>query len=137
MKEPNYHIEFYKEDFGYSPQVSAEATSVRYFGIDWKRLFDRNTGYIDNIRSNNGTNHLSISGSAYSDQAVGTISTIVPVIGERGKGKVSAYALYKIMQKNPGYDVIIYPQYHIKKFSIPLIYSKQTVKVTARLGRLR
>ena len=39
MKTPNYHIEFYKSDFEYSRQVTAEATSVRVLGIDWTRLF--------------------------------------------------------------------------------------------------
>ncbi len=61
----------------------------------------------------------------------------MPVIGDYGKGKVNSYALYNLMQQNPGYDVVIYPQYETKKFIVPLIYSKRTVKVTARLGRIK
>lgn len=138
IKYPNYHIEFYKADFEYSKQVSAEATSIRVLGIDWKRLFNWETGLIDSDRFNEiGTQNVAISGSIVESSIVGGISAIVPVLGDYGKGKVSRYALYKLMRNNPGYDVIIYPRYEIQRNFFPFIYSKRTVKVTARLGKIK
>lgn len=50
------------------------------------------------------------------------------------------YALYKLMQENPGYDVVIYPQVEAHRHAPILgtdLYSKTTYKVTARLGKLK
>ncbi|NBC84187.1 MAG: hypothetical protein GVY19_12535 [Bacteroidetes bacterium] len=138
MKTPNYHIEFYKSDFEYSEQVSAEATSVRILGIDWKRLFRWQDGTIDSdLRNEDQDYNVNISGAFNADDVIGSISTVVPVLGDYGKGKVSSYALYNLMQENPGYDLVIYPQYETKKFIIPIFYSKRMVKVTARLGKIK
>ncbi|MFO8022640.1 MAG: hypothetical protein R6U65_09265 [Perlabentimonas sp.] len=137
MKNPNYHIEFYKADFDYSKQVEAEATSVRILGVDWERLFKWESGQAEYENQNNQKQNISISGNVIADPIIGTISAVVPVLGDIGKGKVSSYALYKLMQENPGYDVVIYPQYETKKFIIPIFYSKRTVKVKARLGKIK
>jgi len=137
MKYPNYHIEFYKADFDYSPQVTAEATSVRVFCIDWKRLFKWESGQISSDRFDDSNQNITMSGNVISDQVAGAISAVIPVLGDFGKGKVSGYALYNLMKDNPGYDVVIYPQYETRKYIIPLFYSKRTVKVTARLGRIK
>ncbi|MFP4555372.1 MAG: hypothetical protein ACLFNU_00755 [Bacteroidales bacterium] len=137
MKTPNYHIEFYKADFDYSKQVEAEATSTRILGVDWQRLFNWKSGEIESENQNEQKQNISISGNVIVDPIIGTISAIVPVLGDIGKGKVSSYALYKLMQKNPGYDVVIYPQYETKRFIIPIFYSKRTVKVKARLGKIK
>ena len=137
MKTPNYHIEFYKSDFEYSKQVEAEATSVRVLGIDWKRLFKWESGEIESDRFKSEPAQSEITTNFVTDNIIGTLTAVVPVIGDYGKGKVSSYALYNLMQKNPGYDVVIYPQYETKKFIVPLFYSKRTVKVTARLGRIK
>jgi hypothetical protein len=136
MKYPNYHIEFYKADFDYSPQVMAEATSVRILGIDWQRLFKWESGEIDSDRFEEKKQNLAISGTFYVDPIIGGLSTIIPVLGDYGKGKVSSYALYRLMQENPGYDVVIYPQYETKKYIIPIFYSRRTTRVTARLGKI-
>jgi len=120
LKTPNYHIEFYKGDFEYSDQVTAEATSVRILGIDWSRLFNIKTGQIEQDGS-----------ASY------PIPFSVPVLGDYGKGIVSSFALYNLMQDNPGYDVVIYPQYEADNFIVPIFYSKKTVKVTARLGKIK
>ena len=138
MKTPNYHIEFYKSDFEYSPQVQAEATSVRVPGIDWERLFNWQSGDLESDRFNfTKEERTVITGNVVADEFVGTLTTIIPVIGDYGKGKVNSYALYNLMQENPGYDVVIYPQYETQKFIVPLFYSKRHVKVTARLGRIK
>lgn len=137
MKYPNYHIEFYKADFDYSQQVMAEVTSVRILGIDWQRLFKWESGQINSDRFDERTQNIAISGNVLVDPIVGAISTVIPILGDYGKGKVSSYALYNLMRDNPGYDVVIYPQYETKKFIIPIFYSKRTVKVTARLGKIK
>ena len=49
-------------------------------------------------------------------------------------------ALYDLMQKNKGYDVVVYPQVEIHRHAPILgtdIYSKTTYKVTARMGKLK
>ena len=139
MKTPNHHIEFYKSDFEYSQQVTAEATSVRILGIDWERLFKWENGEINS--NENSDYHLYFNSSLNSpeiiDYLTGGLSATIPVIGNYGKGKVSSYALYNLMQENPGYDIVIYPQYEVKRFIIPVFYAKRTAKVTARLGKIK
>ncbi|MBO7481137.1 MAG: hypothetical protein J6T63_03405 [Bacteroidales bacterium] len=115
MREPNLKFEFNSDDITISEQFSAEATTVRVLGIDWARLFgDRESGYLNNAS--------------------------VPVLGAIVDDRTVNEALYRIMQEHPGYDVILYPQYN-KYVHKPVlgthIYSKTTVKVTARLGKLK
>lgn len=137
MKSPNYHIEFYKTDFEYSEQLTAEATSVRILMIDWKRLLRWKTGDLSSDRFNNTKPNISVSGNLVLDYYVAGVNALIPVLGDYGKGKVSNYALYNLMQDNPGYDIVIYPQYETKRFIIPVFYSKRTVKVRARLGKIK
>jgi len=64
---------------------------------------------------------------------------IIPSIGSITYGGAN-YALYDMMKKNPGYDVVIYPQVEAHRHAPVLgtdIYSKTTYKVTARLGKLK
>jgi hypothetical protein len=137
MKTPNYHIEFYKTDFEYSNQVTAEATSVRILMIDWQRLFKWDIGNLDSDIQNSQSQNIVLSSNVVADHVVSGFSSVIPVLGDFEKGQVSTYALYKLMKENPGYDVVIYPQYEVKKFVIPLFYSKRTAKVTARLGKIK
>lgn len=115
MREPNLRFEFNSNDITLSEQFSAEATTIRILGINWKRLFKKaNDGYVNNAS--------------------------VPIIGTFIEDKAVNEALYSLMQEHPGYDVVLYPQYH-KEVHKPVlgthIYSKTTVKVTARLGKLK
>ena len=137
MRQPNNHIEFYKDDFEYSPQVTGEATSVKVFMIDWARLFNGNTGDVSGESTSEQSLNISVGAQLLADPVVSVLSAVIPVLGEVSKGRVSNYALYDMMKKNPGYDVVIYPQYETKRFMIPLINSKTTVKATARLGRIK
>lgn len=62
-----------------------------------------------------------------------------PVLGAIITGGAN-FALYKLMQENPGYDVVIYPQVESHRHAPVLgtdLYSKTTYKVTARLGKLK
>lgn len=120
MREPNSRLELVKSDFSLSDQVSATASTTTILGIDFKRLFNKKTGVVDG----------------------GSISlTSIPVIGNIFSDKTTNYALYELMQKNPNYDVVLYPQYETKVLrpflGIGLIFKKSTVKATARLAQLK
>ena len=118
MREPNAYVEYHAEDFDLSEQVTGEATVVRVLGIDWQHLF--------------GTKEIGVTPS---------FGTIIPYIGVNFTIPSGAnYALYNLMQKNPGYDVVVYPQVESHRHAPVLgtdIYSKTTYKVTARLGKLK
>ena len=47
MKQPNYRVDFVKDDFEWSTQLSGEATQTKILMIDWARLFKRTGGAID------------------------------------------------------------------------------------------
>lgn len=121
MREPNVKLNLTKSDFTLSNQLEAEATSVKIIGIDWERLFMKKTGEI----------------SGSSDKI--SLATL-PVIGNLLSDKTSNYALYNLMNNNPGYDVIFYPQYEtkiVKPFlGIGFITKITKVKTVARLGIL-
>lgn len=116
MKSPEAYVEYHAEDFTLSDQVTGEATVVRVIGIDWAHLF--------------GT------------EEIGTTSdfgTVIPYVGIAIPSGAN-YALFDLMQKNPGYDVVVYPQVESHRHAPVLgtdIYSKTTYKVTARLGKLK
>lgn len=121
MREPSAHMQWHKADFSYSGQVTGEASTTRILMIDWARLLKKETG--------------TVTGSAASLIDLANI----PVIGGLITDKTANYALYKIMQENPGYDVVFYPQYEVtNSFPGPfrIFYNKTSVKVTCRLAKI-
>lgn len=122
MREANVRVELNKTDFNLSEQVSAEAVTTKYLGIDWSRLFTKNTGSIDG-------------------GSLGISLASIPVVGNMLTDKTSNYALYELMTKNPGFDVVFYPQYEVKVsrplLGIGFLQKTTTVKATARLGKLK
>lgn len=122
LREPNVRVELQKEDFELSAQVSAEAKMTKVLGIDWKHLKHKETGEVD--------------------KGLGMISLAsLPVIGDYISTTAGNYALHNMLRDNPGYDVIFYPQYVINEskpiLGIGFIKTVTTVKVTARLGKLK
>jgi hypothetical protein len=121
MREPNARVELTKSDFSLSEQVTAEASSTKILGIDFARLFTKKTGVVEG-----GAASISLAR--------------IPVIGNFVADKTANYSLYELMNRNPGYDVVFYPQYETKVFKpvlgIGLIAKITTVKTTARLGKL-
>ena len=116
MREPVVTFELNSGDYTLSEPVTAQATSVRIFGIDWKRLFSVESAVVD----------APIVTSSLTSLAAGLLPT------------TENYALYTLMEENPGYDFVMYPQsksefHHFLWF----IYSKETTTVTARLGKLK
>jgi len=121
MREPNTLVELNKSDFSLSEQVTAEATCTKIIGIDFSRLFMKRKG--------------NVSGGAASISMAS-----IPVVGSFISDQTTNYALYELMNKNTGYDVVFYPQYE-KKVIKPIIgigflTKITTVKVTAKLGKL-
>jgi hypothetical protein len=123
MREPNTRVEFYKSDFALSDQKSAEAKTVKIIGIDWARIFTKKEGTIEGFTP------------AFSSVSLATI----PVIGNYMADRTSNYALYELMNSNPGHDVVFYPQYETKVvkpiLGIGFITKITTVKATARLAK--
>lgn len=117
MTEPNYRLDFDKNDFEYSAIVKGEATSTLILGIDWSRLFDRKGG------------------STASDLPTGSVS--LPIIGSLTANVVESYALYDLMRSNPNYDVILFPMLSQENSGIPFLYWKRKATVSARLGKLK
>ncbi len=119
MKSPNNYVEFEKEDFELSEQVTGEAEATFIFMIDFERLFKKKQASV----------------SAISIPIIGAyISMFDP------NGKVKSYALYDMMEKNPGYDVVFYPQFEVVNSSpigIPWIIQTSKVQTTARLAKLK
>lgn len=114
MKSPNNYVEFQKSDFTFSEQAVAEGVQTKVLGIDWAHLFKSETGDIIEV-------------SAFS----------IPIIGNLPIGGSQAYAVYDLMQKNPGYDVVFYPQYETKITGIPVLFQKSTTTVKARLAKIK
>ncbi|MDP3558522.1 MAG: hypothetical protein Q8T03_14200 [Bacteroidota bacterium] len=124
MREPNTRLNLEKKDFSLSDQVTGEATSTKILSIDWNRLFLKESGSHnnDNLRPSLPINFASI-----------------PVIGGFVMDPTAGYALYDMMKKNPGYDVVLYPQYEAtvkRPIGLGFLYKITTVKATARLGKL-
>jgi len=110
MREPNVRFELTGHDYVLSDEaVTGEATVVYVFGIDWAHLFGGKTADFD-----------------------------APIFGlsDMLKG-AETYAIYDLMQKNPGYDFVMYPQVTKKATGFPVIYKKIDVEVKARMGKLK
>ena len=121
MREPNVRVNLEMEDFELSQQVTATAVQKKIIGIDWSRIFTTKSGTIQ--KSSPMINYASI-----------------PVVGTPIVGQTSSFALYNLMEENPGYDVVYYPQFekiHKKPLGLGLIIRTTTVKVSARLGKLK
>ena len=110
LREPNVRFNLTSSDYTLSEPVTGEATVTRVFGIDFARLFNKKAGAI-----------------------------ATPIVGLT-TGPLSAdaqYAIYDLLEKNPGYDFVMYPQVYTESSGVPYLYVNTNVKVTARLGKLK
>jgi hypothetical protein len=119
--DPNARVNLNKSDFELSEHLTAKASSTKILFIDFARLFTKKTGEIEG-------------------KVAALNFTSVPVIGNLVADKTANYSLYNLMNENPGYDVVFYPQYETKVIKpilgIGFIVKTTTVKTTARLGKL-
>lgn len=114
MKSPNSIVKFEKEDFQFSAQVVGEGTQTRIFGVDWANLFSTKIGNVVEPSIIN-----------------------IPIVGNMPIKSSASYAIYDLMEKNPGYDVVFYPQYETKVTGLPIIFQKSHTTVKARLGKIK
>ncbi len=126
MKEPTSYVELTKNDFEFSEQVTGEAQATYILMIDFDRLFSKKSGEAisDNF--------------AISAASIPVIGNYVGMLDQAGQ--VKSYALYDMMEKNPGYDVVFYPQFEVTTESpigLPFLISTTKVKATARLAKIK
>lgn len=125
MREPNTRLNLEKKDFTISDQFSGEATTTQILGIDFQRLFSKKGGAVNRDGAMAGPLGINIAS--------------IPVIGGFIINPTASYALYDIMEKNNGYDVVFYPKFDVtvkRPIGIGFLYKITTVKATARLGKL-
>ena len=111
MQSPSSKVDFTKENFEFSEQVSASATTIRLFGIDWRSIFNSKTGDFSN--------------------SIITPSTIPAM------DKTANKAVYKILEQNPNYDVVFFPSIESKQKGIPFIFTKKDATVKAKLAKIK
>jgi hypothetical protein len=141
LMDPNSSIEFDKNDFEVSEQLSAKSSSTRILGIDWENLFKNNkSGEITPQRSAmNSVSSASIPvvGGLTTSITSGLTSSIFGLFFDN----TEEIATHKLISNNSENDVVLYPRYETKTskpiLGIGLIYKKTEVKVTAKLGKLK
>ncbi len=124
MRETSTRLELTRNDFNVSEQFTAEAKSTTIIGIDFDRLFLKETGIVEGRSEMYGISLAS-----------------VPVLGNILSDRTSSYALYQLMTEHQGFDVVFYPQYETKVvkpiLGIGFFTKITTVKVTSRLGKFK
>ncbi|MDH6535203.1 hypothetical protein D0T51_11285 [Parabacteroides sp. 52] len=111
MQGPSSRVDFNKNDFNFSEQVSAKATTVRIFGIDWASIFNTKTGN-------------------FSNSIISSFS--FPLID-----KTANKAIYKVLEQNPNYDVVFFPSIETKRKGIPFIFTKKEAIVKTKLAKIK
>ena len=127
MKEPVTFVELKKSDFILSDQLDGSATEITILAIDWARFFQGEYGQTESGQVGNNPTTLNTNPTTVN----------IPTIGSStNPSKVESYALYDLLSKNPGYDVLFYPTFEQKEFKVLFFFSKTEVKIYARLGKL-
>lgn len=123
MREPNARVEFQKADFEFSQQLTGTATTTRILGIDWARLFNKEKTTVAK------------------DGSVAMIDlATIPVIGTFIFDPTYNYALYDMISKNAGYDVVFYPSFvknEKRPIGIGFLYKITTVEAKAKLAKIK
>lgn len=114
VREPNVRFELNADNMELSEPVTGTATVTRVFFIDWEHLFNRKSADINS----------SILGGYVPDSVFG----IFPSDG--------AYAVYDLLEKNPDYDFVVYPQF-LTSTKDYIFWSTTEITVIARMGRLK
>lgn len=139
MREANYQLWLHHEDLEFSPQVTGEAKQTKVLLVDWDRLLGRKWefGQFGNLPGDPFAPQLNgnVVGAGTPENAA--INFVVNgIIGINNVSRVEQMAMYDLMRKNPGYDMIIFPQFEARRKWF-IIGSKTNVMVKARLARLK
>lgn len=105
IHEPNAIVKLTPADYTLSEPVSAEVEFSTILGIDWAHLFNQKTANTSNI-----------------------LGAFLTSYGE-------SMAIYELLEKNPGWDFVMYPQVQSESHGIPFLFETQKLTVTARLGK--
>lgn len=131
MQQPNTLVNLEKDDFEFSDQVAGSAKSTRVFGIDFQRLFKQEGARVEKE---------SIVEDPFTRE-VSNLFASIPVYGNLLSDPTANYALYDMMQKNEGYDVVFYPQYEVKVkrpvLGLGFIFKTTEVEVKAKLAKIK
>lgn len=115
IKSPNNIIQFEKDDFEFSDQVVGQAKQMKILGIDWANLFKKHQkANLSSINSFSGW-----------------------IVGADPVNSTEQYALYNLLDNNPGYDVVVYPYYETNTKGFLFFYSLTEVTVKARLAKIK
>ncbi len=121
IARPVVYYEFGRNDMEVSEQKTATAEQTKILGIDFARLFNKETANFNS--------------AGYAGAADGLT---IPVVGAlMDPTTVQNYALYNLISKEPGYDFVVYPRFEQQSSGIPFIFVTTKSKVTARLGKLK
>ena len=141
----NNRLELTVADLEISEPYIAEIQVVKYFGIDFERLFKKEIGYEGSttIRSSSGSNYSYSShesnGNKYNSMSISTsVSNIInKVVRPLTGSDATVYAYYKLLDEHPNYDFVLYPRVEERRSGIPFIMTTTNIKMVARLGKLK
>ena len=121
IREPQNRVIFNSDDYVFSERISGEAREVKVLGVDWSRLFLRQTGTLKEDK-----------------EGIWFYLSQIPIVGGvfSKKKRPESYALYDLMRKNAGYDVVFFPQFEHNSINVLGIVKITDVKVSARLARI-
>ncbi len=130
VKQPDTYLQLKRSDFEISDLKTASANTKQILCIDWSRIFNKSKASSQDMLLND----IELWSMYYSAPIFG------PIAYDYFVDKTTEYAMWELMQSNPGYDVIMYPQVerHIKRpIGIGWIYREIDVTVSARLAKIK
>jgi hypothetical protein len=139
MREANYQLWLHHEDLEFSPQVVGEAKQTKVLLVDWNRLFGRKWefGQFGSLPNDPFSPQLNGNVAGSGTPANAAINFVVNgIIGINNVSRVEQMAMYDLMRKNPGYDMIIFPQFEARRKWF-VFGSRTHVMVKARLAKLK
>ena len=139
MREANYQLWLHHEDLELSEQVVGEANQTKVLMVDWKRLFGGNWefGQAGGLPNDPFSPQLNGSVTGVAASQVEAVNFVINgIIGLNNVSRVEQMAMFDLMRKNPGYDMIIFPQFAARRKWF-IVGSKTNVTVKARLARMK
>tara|TARA_B100001105_G_C22144870_1_gene337525 strand:- start:55 stop:546 length:492 start_codon:yes stop_codon:yes gene_type:complete len=118
-----------------SDEFTAEANVTKIIGIDFARLLKVENSQIG-APSGTFSDNLNILNEVPDDVDITyPLDTFIKPFAVTASPHT--YALKKLIDENPGYDLIITPKYKLTVNGFPPFYWTENVVVTARLGKIK
>lgn len=116
MSDANTQLNLTTADVTISEVKEASATEKLVLMVDWKRIFKKEVGEI---------------------RRKGGAGFSLPIIGgSTSFTRAESYAIYKLLQDNPGYDAVMYPQFSGQAKGLLPFFVKTDVTVKAKLVKV-